>query len=169
MTWRCTRHWPRIWAAVVVIGLMAVVGLVVIRVQEPRFGKEKFDLLHEGMTEAEVVAVLGCADGDYRPSVWKHPTWFVSPSDPIGFPQSERGRLLEEDLNAKDVEQWMEEDRPIPPSPHKVYRKSWWAREHGIDVTFDAHGRVIHYMLLSLVPPRPPHDVIRWVRWWLGW
>jgi hypothetical protein len=36
-------------------------------------------------------------------------------------------------------------------------------------VAFDAQGRVIHCSLVRLIPPRPPHDVIRWVRWWFGW
>ena len=143
---RLRRHGPAALAAVIMTSIVVVLSYVLLRVQEPRFGKEKFELLHEGMTEAEVVAVLGCPAGDYRPEIWKHPTWFVSPSDAIGFPEAESGRPLEEmeELKRKDVEKWMNEGQPIPPSPPSVYQKWWWAREYGIDVYFDAHDRVIH-------------------------
>src|SRR5437899_2741260 len=167
MAWNLvTLRWSR-RHTVTVLAAAAVIGLVLLSVQQPRFGKEKFELLYEGMTEAEVVEVLGCPAGDYRPAIWIHPNWFVSPSDAIGFPLAERGRPLEElkELERKDVEKWIEQGQPIPPSPTSVQWKWWWAREFGINVAFDSRGRVCHCSLLRLIPPRHPHDVIRWVRW----
>jgi len=43
---------------------MAFIVYVLIRVQEPRFGKEKYELVEEGMTEAEVVEALGYPAGE---------------------------------------------------------------------------------------------------------
>lgn len=169
--WTCKRRRPTIYMAVVVIGLMAFIGLVMLSIQKPRFGKEKFELLSENMTEAEVVAVLGCPDGDYRPAIWKHPTWFVSPSDLFGLPEAERGRSIKEieELDEQDVQKWLKNDRPVPFPLPRIYRKGWWARQSGIEIAFDAQGRVIHCTLWSLIPPRPPHDPIRWVRWLVSW
>jgi hypothetical protein len=158
-------------AAVIMTGIVAVIGYVLVRVQEPRFGKEKFELIQEGMTETEVVEALGYPAGDYRPEIWRHPTWFVSPSNLIGVPIAERGRpRLEEveELRTKAVEKWRKDNRPIEAWPH-IDHRIWWAREYGIDVDFDDQGRVIHCVLWSLIPPRHPHDPIRWFRWWIGW
>jgi hypothetical protein len=164
---RFRRHWPTVLAAVAMTAVVTVISFVVIGVQEPRFGKEKFELLHEGMTEAEVVEVLGCPAGDYRPTIWKRRPW---PPSVIGVGMAEKGRPCLEELEEskrKDVEKWMKEGRPIPNWPH-IEHRIWWAREYGIDVDFDDQGRLIHCTLMSLVPPSP-WDVIRRVRWWIGW
>jgi hypothetical protein len=163
---RLTRwRWPGLLAAV------AAVGLFLLLRPAPRFGEEQFQRLREGMSEAEVAAVLGCPSGDYRPAIWSRPDWFVSPSDPIGFLRAERGRSLQELdlLERQDVEDWVRAGRPVPPSPARVQRRRWWARGYGIDVAFDEHGRAIHVSLWELDPPRPPPDMLRWVRWCIGW
>jgi hypothetical protein len=172
---RFRRRSPTVLAAVIMTGIVAVIGYVLLRVQEPRFGKEKFELIHEGMTEAEVVEALGCPAGDYRPEIWRHPTWFVSSSNLIGLTIAERGRpRLEEveELQRKAVERWSKDKQemnlPIAVFPY-IEHRIWWAREYGIDVDFDEKGRVIHCALLSLIPPRHPHDPIRWFRWRIGW
>jgi hypothetical protein len=138
---------------------------------QSRFGKEQFDRLHEGMTEAEVIALLGCPPGDYRPAIWSKPDWYVCSSDPIGYPRDQRGLALEElkQLESQDVEEWIQAGKPMPPPPARVNWQRWWGRGSGIDVVFDEHGRAIHFSLLSLYPPRPPHDIVRWVRWRFGW
>jgi hypothetical protein len=170
---RFRRHSPIVClGTVTIIGIVAVIGHILLRTQEPRFGKEKFELIHEGMTEAEVVEALGCPAGDYRPAIWQQCRF---PPSVIGVPVAERGRpRLEEveELQRKMVEKWRkgnrEMDLPIPGFPH-IQHRIWWAREYGIDVDFDDQGRVIHYVLWSLIPPRAPHDPIQWVRWWIGW
>ncbi len=137
----------------------------------PRFGEDQFRQLRLGMTEAEVVTILGCPAGDYRPAIWRRPDWFVSPSDAVGSLRAERGRALLEvqQMERQDTNEWVQAGRPIPPPAPRVRRRWWWARGSGIDVTFDKNGRVIHYSLWDLNPPRPPHDLVRRVRWWLGW
>jgi hypothetical protein len=123
------------------------------------------------MTEAEVAAVLGCPPGDYRPAIWSHPDWFVSPSDATGFERAERGLSLREleELQWQDVEEWTQAGQPARPAPARVRWVRWWGRGSGIGVAFDSHGRAIHVSLWELVPPRPPPDILRWVRWWFGW
>jgi hypothetical protein len=158
------RRWIALPAA------LAVVALFLLIRQRPRFGEEQFKQLREGMTEAEVVAVLGSPPGDYRPAIWSQPDWYVSTSDAIGFLRKERGRPLREleELERQDVEEWVQAGQPIPPPPARVQRTRWWARGYGIDVAFDERGRLIHASLWELVPPRPPPDVLRWVRWRVG-
>src|SRR5262245_13621042 len=73
--------------------LMVLAVFLLLR-QRPRFGEEQFAQLREGMTEAEVVAILGSPPGDYRPAIWSEPDWFVSNSHPIGSLLKERGRSL---------------------------------------------------------------------------
>jgi hypothetical protein len=150
---------------------VAVVGLLLIVRPRSRFGREQFERLREGMTEAEVIAVLGCPPGDYRPKIWSQPDWYVSTSDPIGFLLEQRGRSLQQlrEWEQLDLEEWVRAGKPIPVPPDRAQKASWWARHYGIDVAFDRQGRVIHLSLWELNPPRPPHDIWRWIRWWLGW
>jgi hypothetical protein len=54
-------------------------------------------------------------------------------------------------------------------SPARVKEKRWWARSYGIQVVFDESDRVIAWSFLELIPPRPPPDLWRWLRWRLGW
>jgi hypothetical protein len=153
------------------LAALAVVAPFLLFRQPARFGEKQFDELRLGMREAEVVVILGCPPGDYRPAIWSHPDWLVYPSDPIGVYRKERGRSLRElqELELQDAKEWIQAGQPIPPPPGRVQRKRWWARGYGIDVAFDEQGRLIHASLLELSPPRPPHDVLRWVRWRLGW
>jgi hypothetical protein len=160
---------PKRWLAL--LAILAAIGLALLSWRQPRFGKGPFHRLKEGMSEDEVVAVLGSPPGNYRPLIWRQPDWYVSTSDPVGFLRVQRGRSLEElrKLEKQDIEQWMQAGRPVPPPRARVRRERWWGRRAGIEVAFDESGRVIHYSLWELVPPRPPRDPVRWVRWWLGW
>jgi hypothetical protein len=171
MAWKLGRlQLPRRrWIAV--LAALAVVGLFLFLRQRPRFSEEQFEQLREGMTEAEVVAVLGSPPGDYRPAIWRQPSWYVSTSDAIGHLRAQRGRSLQdlEELERQDVEEWVQAGQPVPPPPARVQWKRWWSRGYGIDVAFDELGRLIHSSLWELGPPRPPPDVLRRARWWVGW
>jgi hypothetical protein len=164
-----TRKVSRLWIVVLVV--VAAAGLFFLLRPRPRFGEEQFERLREGMTEDEVVALLGCPPGDYRPTIWSQPDWFVSSSDAAGFLRAERGRSRREleKLAQQDIEEWLTAGHPVPPPPAHVQKKHWWARGYGIEVAFDENHRVIHCSLWELVPPRPPPDMIRRVRWSLGW
>jgi hypothetical protein len=117
MAWKLVRsRLPRRrWIALLVA--LAVVGLFLFTRQQTRFGERQFEQLREGMTEAEVVAVLGSPAGDYQPAIWSPPDWYVSTSDAIGFLRKERGRSLQEleQLKQQDAEEWVQAGKPIPP------------------------------------------------------
>jgi hypothetical protein len=87
---------------------------------QPRFGEERFQQIREGMTEAEVISILGAPAGDYRPAIWKNPDWFVSPSDPSGFPLSERGRSPRQvdEMKRQEFAEWVQAGMPIPSPLH---------------------------------------------------
>jgi hypothetical protein len=159
----------RPWIAV--IAVVAAAGLFFLLRPRPQFGEERFERIREGMMEDEVIALLGCPPGDYRPTIWSQPDWFVSSSDAVGFLRAERGRSYRElERSAQqDVEEWVKMGRPVPPPSARVQKKHWWGRGYGIEVAFDESCRLIHCSLWELVPPRPPPDMIRRVRWWLGW
>jgi hypothetical protein len=139
--------------------------------RDPRFGQDKFQQLHEGMTEDEVISVLGCTAGDYRPRIWSQPDWYVSTSDVIGALDRECGRSIREleELERQDVDDWVRAGKPIPPAPARVSREKWWGRDYGILVAFDENRRLIHCSLWNLTPPPAPPDLPRRVRWWFGW
>lgn len=75
---------------------VAVTTIALVVRQQSRFGEGQFRQLAEGMSEAEVVAVLGCPAGDYRPAIWREPDWFVSNRDPVGFLLMQRGQTLDQ-------------------------------------------------------------------------
>jgi hypothetical protein len=171
MAWMLAK-WPLYrWRWTSLLVAVALGGLFLLLRPQPRFGEEQYRQLQEGMTEVEIVAVLGCPSGDYRPTIWSQPDWYVSSSDPIGSLRVQRGLSLQEldQLESQDVDDWVQAGKPVPPAPARVHRKLWWGRESGIEVAFDEHGRAVHISLWALWPPRPPHDIRRWVRWWFGW
>jgi hypothetical protein len=171
MAWMVAKLRLYRWRWTVLLVAVALVVLFLLMRPKPRFGEEQYRRLHEGMTEAEIVAILGCPPGDYRPTIWSKPDWFVSPSDAIGSLDDQRGMSLQEldRLERQDVEKWVQAGKPVPPASARVHRRRWWGRESGIEVAFDEHGRAIHVSLWALWPPRPPHDFQRRVRWWFGW
>jgi hypothetical protein len=123
------------------------------------------------MTLAEVIAVLGCPPGDYRPALWRQPPWYVSTSDAVAILREERGKPFREleALDQNDTEEWVRAGRPVPWRWAPAQREQWWARGYGIEVAFDERGRLINASLWDMVPPRRPPGVLRWVRWWIGW
>jgi hypothetical protein len=140
----------------------------------PRFGEREYRRLRVGMTEAEVVTALDAPAGDYRPAIWTDPDWCSPFRDAVGFLRTQSGTssLELEELRQQDVSEWADwyrAGKKGPPPRARVKRKQWWARGSGIDVAFDRDGRVIHYSLWDLIPPRAPPGLLGQVRWWLGW
>jgi hypothetical protein len=138
----------------------------------PSFSEAQFNTLQEGMTPQEVFTLLGCPPGDYRPAIWRHPDWFVSTSDAMAFQKKEAGLSTEklEDLERQDSEEFFAQVRAgheLPRRP-RIRRFEWWGRNSGIKVIFD-EDRMVHRSLWSVVPPHPPHDLLRYPQWWLGW
>src|SRR5262249_35161527 len=133
---------PRRWIAL--LAVLTVLALFLLLRQRPRFGEEQFEQLREGMTEGDVVAMLGSPPGGYRPGIWREPDWFVSNSDTSGFLLKERGRSLWEleELKRQDVEEWRRAGYPVPAPPGRVKWRQWWARGCAIDAAFDERGRL---------------------------
>jgi hypothetical protein len=172
MAWRSPlgvslrRRWFAAFGIAVMAGTLSALLLA-----RPRFGPRSYRGLRLGMTEAEVSAALGCPAGDYGPAIWRNPDWFVSTSDLSGWLLEERGRPLQEleQLRRHDLAAWVQAGKPFPGAMPSVTEKRWWGRQYGIEAAFDAQGRAVHYSLWGLAPPRPPPDIVRYVRWWLGW
>jgi hypothetical protein len=163
---RCFRWW---WLFLPVG--VAAVCLFLLPHRRPRFGEDQFRRLSVGMTEAEVLTILGCPPGDYRPAIWSHPDRYVSTSDLAAYPRIQLGLSFGEleRLRWQDTEDWETAGEPVPPAPARVRRERWWARGSGIHVAFDQQGRAVHLSLWGLLPPRPPPAGVRWVRLRLGW
>src|SRR5262249_51264642 len=115
MAWKLGRLRLSPRRRIALFAALMVLALFLLLRQRCRFGEEQFAQLREGMTEAEVVAILGSPPGDYRPAIWSEPDWFVSNSHPIGSLLKERGRsLLElEELKRQDVEEWRRAGYPV--------------------------------------------------------
>jgi hypothetical protein len=143
-------------------------GLILLLSWRPQFGPDTFDQLHEGMTTEEVGTILGCPPGDYRPTIWREPDWFVSHGDIIYLPREERGRPVRElELQKqKEIGDWLKTGGQEPAI--RFYRYHWWGRRYGIEVAFDSSGRLIGWVLLEMLRPREPQDLLRKLRWWLG-
>jgi hypothetical protein len=133
-----------------------------------RFNESQFEKIKEGMTESEVVAILGVGAGDYRPKQYIDPGHFVSISDPIGFITKESGLSFEElaILKEEDLQSWVNEG--MPQRPRKVREKEWLGKTWGIVVVFDEKGIVIQHRLLEIVPPRPPNGFFEKLKWYFG-
>lgn len=159
------------WCALA--GSLAIVisSLLFVVRHDSKFGEESFNSIKVGMTEPEVEAILGYPPGDYRPSIWKKPKWFVSPTDVAAWPRKKSGIDMQEliKLQEQDLQEWIQKGMRPSPKPQRVVFKWWWGRRHMIDVAFDDSGRVISHTLSDTVPPRPPHNLFLLVRWWLGW
>jgi hypothetical protein len=165
------RPWPRVRKLALGVAVV-IAGLFLLKPHTPRFGADKFERLRLGMTEDEVVAILGCPPGDYRPAIWRKPTWYVHHRDIVGSLEIQRGRSTEAlgELERQDVREWVKAGEPIPPPPARVRKMRWWARGNGIEAAVDAQGQVIHLSLWTLWPPRPPpiYEVPTLIRWWVG-
>jgi hypothetical protein len=133
------------------------------------FDESVFDKIREGMTEAEVEALIGCPARDYRPRRWINPEHLlVSPGSPIAFPvkcsglSSQQLQLIEQE----DLSNWVRAG--MPNRPRKVRQKRWLGKTWGISVAFDENGLVIHHELWEMVPPRPPSELFKALKWYMG-
>jgi hypothetical protein len=139
----------------------------------PPFREGRFDAIRQGMTRDEVVEVLGCPPGDYRPAVWRHPDWYVSTSDVAATLVREQGVPLREveESERRDAEEWFARLRAGGELRHsrRFERLEWWDRSVMIKVIFDQDGKAIHSSFWSVYPPRAPRNPVRYAQWWLGW
>lgn len=153
--------------------LTAFVLIAVFCRYPPSFSEEQFDAIKEDMTKQEVLRVIGCPPGDYRPAIWRHPDWYTSTSDPIEFLVKEVGQttLQVEAMKRQETEEWLDTLKAggkVRAGQH-IERFAWMGRDYDITVIFNKEGRIIHRSLWSMCPPRPPNGPIRYVQWWLGW
>jgi hypothetical protein len=147
------------------LAAMAGAALVFLLCPQMQFGPDAFEQMHEGMSYAEVEAILGCPPGDYRPAIWRERDWH---SDIINIPSEGRGRSLEE-LERQAVAgigDWLKAGGPEPQL--RFYRFRWWGRRYGIETAFDPSGRLIGWQHLTMLRSRPPLQWWRTPRWWLG-
>jgi hypothetical protein len=139
----------------------------------PSFDETLFDTLRDDMTRQEVATLLGCPPGDYRPAIWRHPDWYISTSDMMGLLVKECGRSTSEveSLRQREVEEWLADLKVGKEIRAKqgMEQLAWRGKSSEIKVIFNKDGQMIHRSFWSLFPPRPPHDAIRYVQWWLGW
>jgi hypothetical protein len=170
MTWtisklRITRR--RLFA----LGTIVLAVVVLLLRFHPQFGEWQFNQLQLGMTEDEVTAILGCPPGDYRPAIWSQPDWYVSTTDMIGDVIADRGLSHEEvrRLEEQDIDDWVRAGKPATPTPARVQWKCWTGRRYSIDVALDSDGHAIQISLVEMCRPRPPPDILRRIRWYLGW
>jgi hypothetical protein len=120
------------------------------------------------MTLAEVETILGARAGDYRPARHKNPGHFVSTMSILGTTVKESG-LSQRDvqnLDDEDLRLWVLSGRVNRPS--RITTRYWWGERWGIRVVLDENGRVIRHELLEMVPPEPPHDLFRRLKWYVG-
>ncbi len=105
----------------------------------PSFPKEKAALLRDGMTEAEVVAVLGCPAGDYTGGAGRS----IRSDDPSGL-------WLNRGTGFLDV------------TDNSVY-KGWISDGGAVGVVFDPDGRVKYHWweLVDVNGMRPFLDYVR--------
>jgi hypothetical protein len=139
----------------------------------PSFGEARFNAIRQDMTRQEVVELLGCPPGDYRPAICRHPDWYTSTSDvmaslvkKVGQPESEI-----EASELEDTKQWVAHVRATGEirMASRIERLEWWGKSAGIKVIFGKDGRMIHRSLWSVCPPRAPRNPARYAQWWLGW
>lgn len=108
----------------------------------PRFTAALADRIHQGMTEAEVVAVLGMPAGDYHtteiylraPDDYRSKVWIK--------PEGLRG-------------------------PDGITEKAWISNEGGVTVEFDSEGRVCRSYWEGYWTPKPQSwfdSIRRWLR-----
>ena len=68
----------RILLRLTVLALLAVVGfLLIVHWTSPRINRVSYDLIREGMSQSEVVALLNCRPGKYTTGsmVWSTNEW----------------------------------------------------------------------------------------------
>src|SRR5262245_12571564 len=104
--------------AVSAIVLLIVAGLIVVGYwllqPHPRIDKAALDRIELGMTEAQVVEIIGAPPGNYG----------------LGDAEFERSHIV--DARAVIVE-----------LPDPASSKSWMGQTHGIEIGFDANGKVV--------------------------
>src|SRR5438094_4422305 len=110
MAWK---HYKRkfLWTSLAGILAIAISCFVLLMRYDSRFGKASFHRIKEGMTESKVEGILGCRAGDYRPPIWKKPTWFVSTTDVAAWPIEKSGMDFCEltNLQEKDLQEWIQD------------------------------------------------------------
>ena len=163
---RTMKRRRRLIAVVIALALLAL--WLVYPPTDRRFGEPYYDGITEGMSEADVEAILGLPAGDYRPERWIHPGHFVSPSDTMGWIVKESGLSAREvsDLEQEDIRKWADEG--MPNRPAKFTRKSWIGKNWGIGIELDENGRVIQHDLFEVVPPRSPGGFFAKIKWYIG-
>src|SRR5437899_1019596 len=99
MAWK---HYKRkLWWIPVVV-LLAISILALVLCFDSRFGETSFHRIKDGMTESDVEEILGWHAGDYRPVIWKNPTWFVSTTDVAAWPIEKCGMDYNELMKLKE-------------------------------------------------------------------
>jgi hypothetical protein len=151
----------------------AFVLMAVVCRYPPSFGEERFNAIREGMTKRELVALVGCPPGDYRPAIWRYPDWYTSTHEPIGSLVKKSGQSMPQvqELERQEIKEWLDEAREKGKIRwgRRMEQMVWTGRSSQIMVVFDKDEKIIHRSLWSMDPPRPPHDLVRYAQWWLGW
>jgi hypothetical protein len=146
----------RTWITVgIAIALVATILLWLLR-PTPWFSESAFDLLREGMSEAEVEEVLGRPAGDYRTYGFEA---YRYPSSVGGVPIKRAGRswMEIEELRHRQGGDWQ----------LMMTERHWWGHHYMICVVFDADGLSTACTLCEVVPGRYRgwgQDLLDWFR-----
>ena len=134
------RKW--VLAGLGLLALGAMLGPVWCRLGlGPRFNKVLFNQLREGMTEAEVEAILG-PPGQHRSYGWEaYPFTSVT-----GFPVKQSGLSYDE---LKELRY-----QTTPNGRRKVVDRGWWGHTFFITVSFDENGVAVARHFGKVCPPR---------------
>jgi outer membrane protein assembly factor BamE (lipoprotein component of BamABCDE complex) len=134
----------RVLVVFTLLAALAVTWLVVRLLLPIRFTEEMADRIRPGMTEAEVVAILGRPAGDYTTGECYHrgPWW---------------KDYTEGDWGNQEGRDW---------SPEGMFTKEWLSDEGGVQVLFGGDGRAVALWWLDLGNPNePPSLTARLQRW----
>jgi hypothetical protein len=127
-------------------GLLAAAGatFVVVRILQPvRFTEEMANSIQPGMSEADVVSILGRQAGDYSTT-----------SD---------GYLLVPNDYRSNV--WFTPEKMLCLDGNGKFEKAWISDEGGVEVMFNAHGRVLWAAWEGYWRPEAPPIPVRIQRW----
>jgi hypothetical protein len=146
-----------VWCVLVSVVVLLVLSLCVRR--KPLFNPEQFDRLAAGMTEAEVVTILGCPPGNYQPRSWRTMTRST------GHLQAERGwtRAEYEKRELEERVRWIRAGE-VGPFRSRFTEKWWSGRYFTILVIFDDTAAV-HLCLWAADPTQDTFSVWDWFDW----